>query len=129
MRGGEDVDDGAAGDEGGGFFRSDVVFEQTEGAGFPITLEIEIRAIFEQHVECVERLLDERHGATAERVRNGLIDCRTYVRVRFEQRTHVYGVAGAERGVELFERRLRQRVDFPPQVGPALEAVAARDRE
>ena len=59
LRRGEDVDNGAAGDERGGLVRSAAAFEHAEAAGRPCALQVDVGAMGEQHVD--ERQVPARH--------------------------------------------------------------------
>ena len=126
--GGEDVHDCAARDQGFGLLGRDVPLQQAEGTCPPIALEVQVRAVLDQDVEQRQVLPRGHRRPSAERPSRS-IHGGAHFGVSLEQRADLFRIARAESADELLQRRLRERINFPPHRGPALEPIAAGDDE
>ena len=104
MRGGEDVDAGAARDQRRGLVGRDPVFEQAEAARRPRAFQIQIGAVREQHVEQRQVLLRHRHRPAVEVADRRVHRCAD-LGVLDEQGANPLDLAGAQRNQELVDRR------------------------
>ncbi len=91
-----------------------------KGPGFQSLFRLTIRAVFEKHVERVEVLLDARHGAGSERVRDRLIHRRPHVGMRLQQLAHATRHRSAARRGTV-RAASSSASESAPQVGPALK--------
>ena len=108
----KDVDNGAAGDERGGFLGRQILFEDAEAAGPPFALQVDVRTIGEQQVEQCEIPGCSRDRPALE-VTDRLVDSRPHVGVLLEEPCDAIDIAGVESADELLEGWFRRRHAAP----------------
>ena len=102
--------------------------ENSEATGPPGGARIDVGAVAQQDVDQRQVLFPLVNGGQIE-VETRLIDARADLRVPGQQFLHLFGLAGANGGIEPFDRRHREQFDLLRHRGPGLEPIAARDHE
>ncbi len=126
VRGGKHVDHRPARHEGVHLRRRPLALEDAEASRPPLALEIDVRAVLEEQIDHRQVFPGHVHRPTTE-IAGRFVHRLSDLGVFLQEIARPRDVSAADRRKERLLRRSRQRFNFPLQIRPALEAVAAGD--